>query len=82
MRFEAAGACGAIASEAAAQHLLPLLEDEDHEVQEAAIAALGEIGGEVAKEALMELKESEVRRPGLNRRRSPGGRKLYARLPY
>jgi len=35
--------------------LKPLLEDEDTEVQEAAIAALGEIGGDAAKRALEEI---------------------------
>ena len=42
-------------------HLKPLLEDEDPEVQEAAIAALGEIGG------------GEARRGAERDRRPPGG---------
>ena len=35
--------------------LKPLLQDEDAEVQEAAIAALGEIGGGEARSALAEI---------------------------
>jgi len=43
--------------EAAVPELVALLEDEDVEVQEAAVAALGEIGGEGARAALEELRE-------------------------
>jgi HEAT repeat protein len=53
MRYEAALACGSLAEEAAVVHLIPLLEDEDVEVREATIAALGEIGGRQARCALM-----------------------------
>ncbi len=52
MRYEAAGACEAIAEESAVPYLIPLLEDEDAEVQEAAIEALGQTGGDEAREAL------------------------------
>ncbi|GAF96852.1 unnamed protein product, partial [marine sediment metagenome] len=52
MRYEAAGACQAIADESAVPYLTPLLEDEDAEVQEAAIEALGQTGGDEAREAL------------------------------
>ena len=38
-------------------HLQPLLFDDDHEVQQAAISALGQIGGAQAKRALEELIE-------------------------
>ncbi len=55
MRFEAATACASCCDESAVPHLKPLLEDEDAEVQEAAIAALGEIGGEEARKALEEM---------------------------
>jgi HEAT repeat protein len=55
MRFEAANACASCCDESAVPHLKPLLEDEDQEVQEAAIAALGEIGGDEAKRALKEI---------------------------
>ncbi len=53
MRFEAALACGSLAEEAAVPHLAPLLEDEDVEVREVTIAALGEIGGREAKAILV-----------------------------
>jgi HEAT repeat protein len=52
MRYEAALACGSLAEEAAVVHLIPLLEDEDVEVREVTIAALGEIGGRQARSAL------------------------------
>jgi HEAT repeat protein len=52
-RYEAVLACGSLAEEAAVVHLIPLLEDEDAEVKEATIAALGEIGGRQARSALM-----------------------------
>jgi HEAT repeat protein len=38
-------------------YLKPLLEDDDAEVQEAAIAAMGEIGGADAKRALKEMED-------------------------
>jgi len=53
MRYEAALACGSLAEEAAVPHLAPLLEDEDIEVMEATIAALGEIGGRQARSVLL-----------------------------
>jgi HEAT repeat protein len=53
MRYEAALACGSLAEEAAVPHLAPLLEDEDVEVMEATIAALGEIGGRQARAVLL-----------------------------
>jgi len=49
------GAIGQIEDESAVPHLLPLLSDEDAEVQAAAVAALGEIGGDTAKGALEDL---------------------------
>ena len=53
MRYEAAAACGMIEDEEAVPHLVELLDaDEDAEVREQAINALGEIGGEEAVEAL------------------------------
>ena len=57
MRYEAAVACGAIASPEAVAPLSPLLYDDDPEVREAAIGALGEIGGEGAKRTLEELRD-------------------------
>lgn len=53
MRYEAALACGLLAEEAAVPHLAPLLEDEDAEVREVTVAALGEIGGRQARAVLL-----------------------------
>ena len=61
-RFEAARACGEIEDENAVPGLLNLLDDDDHEVQEAAIAALGKIGGQEAKNALTRLRTSHENR--------------------
>ena len=55
MRFEAATACASCCGESAVPFLKPLLEDTDAEVQEAAISALGEIGGVEARRALEEM---------------------------
>lgn len=55
MRYEAAHACGELGEEAAVAHLIPLLEDKDPEVYQAAISALGKIGGREAKNALLHL---------------------------
>ena len=52
IRYEAASACGELDNEAAAPHLVPLLQDDDFQVQLAAVGSLGEIGGSVAKRAL------------------------------
>ncbi|UCH86595.1 MAG: HEAT repeat domain-containing protein [Dehalococcoidia bacterium] len=57
MRYEAALACGLLAEEAAVLHLAPLLEDEDIEVREVTIAALGEIGGRQARAVLLRYLE-------------------------
>jgi len=53
MRYEAALACGSLAEEVAVPHLAPLLEDEDAEVREVTVAALGEIGGRQARAVLL-----------------------------
>ncbi|MFQ5880181.1 MAG: HEAT repeat domain-containing protein, partial [Dehalococcoidia bacterium] len=53
-RFEAATACGAIGDEEAVLHLARLLDDEDNEIQAAAISALGQTGGNDAKAVLLE----------------------------
>jgi HEAT repeat protein len=55
MRFEAASALGSLEDQEAVDPLTALLNDEDVEVRTAAIGALGEIGGPVAKAALEEL---------------------------
>lgn len=52
IRYEAAAACGQLDAEEATPHLIPLLQDDDFQVQLAAIDALGEIGGVLAKRAL------------------------------
>ncbi len=44
-----------IADDSAIPYLLPMLEDEDAEVQAAALAALGEISGDTAKGALEDV---------------------------
>ena len=61
-RIEAARACGEIEDEDAIPGLLNILNDNDHEVQEAAIAALGKIGGQQAKDALNNLRTSSENR--------------------
>ncbi len=57
-RFEAARSSGEIENEDAVPGLLKLLDDEDKEVQDAAIMALGKIGGTEAKQALQKLSKS------------------------
>jgi HEAT repeat protein len=52
IRYEAAGALGELGDEAATAHLVPICFDEDVQVQEAAIRALGKIGGPEARLAL------------------------------
>jgi HEAT repeat protein len=53
VRYEAASACGELAEEDAIPHLTPLLDDDDIEVQMAAIDAMGKIGGPLAKQGLL-----------------------------
>ena len=52
MRFEAATAAGAIGDEDVVPELSGLTVDDDPEVQEAAIGALGQIGGPAARSVL------------------------------
>jgi hypothetical protein len=52
MRYEAARACGELASKAAVPELITLVSDPDREVQFAAIGALGQIGGQQARRIL------------------------------
>lgn len=59
MRFEAARACGELEHEEAVPALIELIEDPDREVQEAAIWALGQIGGGEARRALQICCQSE-----------------------
>ena len=58
-RYEAAKASGEIEDEQAIPYLLNLLNDDDHEVQDAAIMSLGKIGGKEAKQALQKLSKSK-----------------------
>ena len=59
IRYEAANACGEMDEEEAAPHLIPLLNDDDLQVQLAAITALGKIGGPLAKRALRRCLKKE-----------------------
>ena len=59
MRFEAARACGELEVREAVPALIRLIADVDREVQQAAISALGKIGGREARRALRICCESE-----------------------
>lgn len=60
LRFEAARACGELEAPLAVSRLARMsLDDPDREVQEAAVWALGRIGGREAREALEACCESE-----------------------
>lgn len=52
MRYEAARACGELEAKSAVAELIALISDADREVQFAAIAALGQIGGKKAERVL------------------------------
>jgi HEAT repeat protein len=59
MRFEAARACGELELREAVPHLISVIADMDREVQQAAIFALGKIGGQEARRALRLCCDSE-----------------------
>jgi HEAT repeat protein len=59
MRFEAARACGELELREAVPSLITLIGDSDREVQQAAISALGKIGGSDARSALRICCESK-----------------------
>jgi HEAT repeat protein len=59
MRYEAARACGELQISDTVTDLAELTEDVDPEVQEAALWALGQIGGDKAREILQRYCESE-----------------------
>jgi len=59
MRFEAARACGELEIREAVPDLISMIGDADREVQQAAISALGKIGGQAARRALRLCCESE-----------------------
>ncbi len=61
VRYETAHACGELGEEEAILHLIPLLQDDDHQVQLAGISALGKIGGGLAKRVLVNcVKEGDA----------------------
>jgi HEAT repeat protein len=53
MRYEAARACGELEARAAVPRLAALIDDPDQEVQEAALRALGQAGGDTARRLLL-----------------------------
>ena len=59
MRYEAARACGELATRDAVPELVELADDVDLEVQEAALWALGQIGGDLARLTLERYLEAE-----------------------
>ena len=52
MRYEAASACAEMMDEETVPYLIPLVQDDDLQVQLSAIRSLGVIGGSLAKRAL------------------------------
>jgi len=59
MRYEAARACGELELREAVATLASLINDADREVQEAALSALGRIGGQRARRLLQACCESD-----------------------
>ncbi len=59
MRFEAARSCGELELREAVPALIRMIADSDREVQQAAIFALGKIGGQEARQALRLCCDSE-----------------------
>ena len=61
IRYETANACAELGEEDAVPHLVPLLDDDDYQVQLAGISALGKIGGPLAKKVLVHcIKEGDA----------------------
>lgn len=52
MRYESASACAELGEEEVVPYLIPLIQDDESDVQMAAIQALGAIGGLLSKKAL------------------------------
>ena len=52
LRYEAANACAELEEENAVPHLIPIIDDDDLQVQLSAIRAIGAIGGPLAKKTL------------------------------
>jgi HEAT repeat protein len=59
IRYEAARAAGELEIKAAVPRLIELIDDDDAEVREASITALGRIGGPQARQALLRCLESD-----------------------
>lgn len=60
MRYEASNACRELGEESAVPHLIPLFQDDDRQTQVSAITAVGAIGGNLARKALLRcLKSSD-----------------------
>ena len=59
MRYEAARACGELEARAAVSRLAELIDDPDREVQEAALWALGQVGGDEARALLQRCCDEE-----------------------
>lgn len=59
IRYEAARAAGELEAKAAVPRLIELIDDEDAEVREAAITALGRIGGPQARRALLRCLQAD-----------------------
>lgn len=60
LRYEAARAAGELFLSAAVNRLAEMLTEDDREIQQAAIWALGEIGGRDAQRALMAFSEDDT----------------------
>ena len=59
MRYEAVSACAELGEEEAVLYLVPLLQDDDLQVQLSAVRSLGAIGGALAKRALQRCVKSD-----------------------
>ena len=57
IRYEAAVTCGHLGDETVVPELITMVQDEDAQVRLAAVRALGEVGGPLAKQALLKCLE-------------------------
>ena len=64
IRYEAVTACGLLGGDTTVSTLIDLTEDEDSQVQLAAISALGEVGGPLGKKALLNSIENNNKTVG------------------
>jgi len=60
MRYEAARACGEMQYTPAVKHVARLVDDVDEDVQRAAVWALGQLGGDYARDILMGVLDSDA----------------------